>query len=255
MHKGVQTALVTGAATGIGFAICRRFSSAGYNVALNDIDLDAAREAASNMPFPERCHALGGDASDIKTVYSLVENTVSLFGSLHITVANAGITRIAGFLELSSQDFEDMVNLNLRGSFFLAQATAKQIKIQKSTGRIVFVSSVTGRRGIKGLAAYGMTKAGLEMLAKSCALELAPLKITVNAVAPGATLTPRTSLEHPNYEKAWSALNPSGRVANPEDIAHAVHFLTTPEAEYINGQVLVVDGGWTRAGVVPNDLI
>jgi len=255
MHKGIQTALVTGAATGIGLAICRRFSSAGYNVVLNDIDLDAAREAASNMPFPERCQALGGDASDIETVYSLVEDTVSLFGALHITVANAGATRIAGFLKLSSQDFEDMVNLNLRGSFFLAQAAAKQIQSQKSTGRIIFVSSVTGRRGIKGLSAYGMTKAGLEMLTKSCALELASLKITVNAVAPGATLTPRTSLEHPDYEKAWSTLNPSGRVANPEDVAHAVHFLTTPEAEYINGQVLVVDGGWTRAGVVPNDLV
>ena len=255
MHMGVQTALVTGAATGIGLAICRRLSSAGCNVVLNDIDFDAARKATSDMPFPERCHALGGDASDIKTVRSLVKHTVSLFGALHITVANAGVTRIAGFLDLSSQDFEDMVNLNLRGSFFLAQAAAKQLQSQKSGGRIIFVSSVTGRRGVKGLSAYGMTKAGLEMLTKSCALELAPLKITVNAVAPGATLTPRTALEHPDYEKTWSELNPSGRIANPEDIAHAVHFLTTPEAEYINGQVVVVDGGWTGAGVVPNDLL
>jgi len=143
-----------------------------------------------------------------------------------------------------------VLRLNLAGSFFLAQAAAVQMKTQGEGGSILFTSSVTGHQAHKGLVAYGMSKAALEMLAKGLVIELSPHRITVNAVAPGATMTERTA-EDSGYEKTWSKLTPMGRPASPEDIARAVVFLVSPEARHITGQTLVVDGGWTAISPGP----
>jgi 3-oxoacyl-[acyl-carrier protein] reductase len=142
------------------------------------------------------------------------------------------------------------MKVNLAGSFFLAQAAARRMKAQQTGGRILFMSSVTGHQAHKNLTAYGMTKAALEMLAKTLVIELSEYKITVNALAPGATLTERT-VHDASYESTWSRITPTGRPATTDDIAHAALFLVSPQAGHITGQSLIIDGGWTSVSPSP----
>jgi 3-oxoacyl-[acyl-carrier protein] reductase len=142
------------------------------------------------------------------------------------------------------------MEVNLGGSFFLAKAAANQIIKQDTGGSIVFMSSVTGHQAHKNLAAYGMSKAALEMLAKHLVVELSPYKINVNTIAPGATITERT-LKEENYTEIWEKLTPMGRPAQVDDIAQAVLFMVSDSAKHITGQSLVVDGGWTSISPSP----
>ena len=142
------------------------------------------------------------------------------------------------------------MQLNLGGSFFLAQSAAKQMKQQGTGGRILFMSSVVGHQAHKNLAAYAITKAGLEMLAKNLVVELSPYNITVNAIAPGATLTERT-LHDLEYEKTWSRITPIGKPATVSDIANAALFMVSPASGQITGQSLIIDGGWTSVSPSP----
>ncbi len=245
-----QTAIVTGAGQGIGLAICLELAKNGVNIILNDIEESLANEAADKVKKGHgKCVAVAGDASSPEFIQSMVDEAVRSFGRLDIAVANAGITLFGDFLEYKHQDLMKVVSLNLGGSFFLAQAAAKQIRQQQSGGSILFMSSVTGHQAHKDLAAYGMTKAALEMLAKHLVLELSPYKINVNCIAPGATKTERT-MQDDDYDKTWSRITPMGRPAMPADIAASVAFLVSPAARHITGQTLVVDGGWTS--VSPN---
>jgi 3-oxoacyl-[acyl-carrier protein] reductase len=245
----MQTAIVTGAGQGIGLAICLELAKNGINVVLNDVEESLANEAAQKVKAHGRCMAVPGDASDPGFIQSMVDEAVHTFGRLDIAVANAGITLFGDFLEYKHDDLMKVVALNIGGSFFLAQATARQIRQQGDGGSILFMSSVTGHQAHKDLAAYGMTKAALEMLAKHLVLELSPYKINVNCIAPGATRTERT-MSDPDYDKTWARITPMGRAATPQDIAAAVNFLVSPGARHITGQTLVVDGGWTS--VSPN---
>jgi NAD(P)-dependent dehydrogenase (short-subunit alcohol dehydrogenase family) len=136
------------------------------------------------------------------------------------------------------------MQVNLGGTFFLAQVAANQMKQQPSGGSLLFTSSVTGHQAHKDLAAYGMSKAAIEMLAKNLVIELSQFRINVNTIAPGATLTERT-LDDPQYESTWSKLTPMGRPASVTDIANAALFLVSEDARHITGQNLIVDGGWT----------
>jgi len=165
-------------------------------------------------------------------------------------VANAGITMHRDFLDYRPEDLDRLLAVNLRGSFFLAQAAARRFREQGTPGRILFLSSVTGHMAIRQMAPYGMTKSALETLARNLSLELAPLGITVNAVAPGATVTPRTVSDE-GYEEAWAAATPDGRAATTADVAAAALFLLSDAAAHVTGQSLVVDGGWTARGAVP----
>ncbi|SHM31879.1 NAD(P)-dependent dehydrogenase, short-chain alcohol dehydrogenase family [Cyclobacterium lianum] len=247
-----QVALVTGAGMGIGFEICRNFASEGMAVMLNDLDPGLTQQAVEkiNAEFPNRCKGLAGDASDTDFISDLTRQTVAEFGRLDVAVANAGITVFGDFLDYKEADFHKLVQLNLVGSFFLAQQAARQMIAQQTGGSILFMSSVTGHQAHKNLAAYGMSKAALEMLAKTLVLELSPYKINVNAVAPGATMTERTASEA-GYEQTWSRITPMGRPAFPKDIAAAVSFLVSPRARHITGQSLVIDGGWTATSPSP----
>jgi len=247
-----QVAIVTGAGQGIGFEIARQLASAGAAVLLNDIDEQLAKRAAGVIiMLGGKCHPLAGDAADINFIQQMVDEAVSKFGFLTIVIANAGITSYGEFLEYQPEPLQSVINLNLFGSFFLAQKAAIQMKKQgHGGGSILLMSSVTGHQAHKNLAAYGMTKAGLEMLAKSLVLELSPLNISINAVAPGATMTERT-LEDENYEQTWSRITPAGRPATVEDIANAVLFFVSPMSRHITGQSLVVDGGWTATSPSP----
>ena len=145
------------------------------------------------------------------------------------------------------------MEVNIQGSFFLANASAKQMLKQESAGRIIFMSSVTGHQAHPNLAAYGMTKAALEMLAKNLSIELAPHKITVNAVAPGATITERTLDLDPKYKQEWERITPTGVVCTTQDIANTTLFLLSDSSSQITGQTIVVDGGWTSVSPPPVD--
>jgi glucose 1-dehydrogenase len=192
----------------------------------------------------------GGDVADVETTRSLVARAVGEFGRLDVAVANAGVTMHCDFLDYQPEDFDRLLAVNLRGSFFLAQAAARRFREQGTPGRILFLSSVTGHMAIRQMAAYGMTKAALETLARNLSLEVARLGIAVNAIAPGATATPRT-LSDPDWEAAWAEATPNGKVATTADVAAAALFLLSDAAAHVTGQSLVVDGGWVAMGAVP----
>lgn len=247
-----KTAIVTGAGQGIGFEICKRLSAQGARVVLNDIDPDLAQQAAARIGAESEtpCIAFAGDASDIVFIRKMVDFIVQRYGQLDIVIANAGITLFGDFLTYTPEAFQRVMQVNLAGSFFLAQVAAQQMKEQRKGGTVLFTSSVTGHQAHKQLAAYSMSKAALEMLAKNLVIELSPFQITVNAIAPGATLTERT-LDDPAYAQTWSALTPMGRPATVGDIAEAALFLVSDKARQITGQTLIVDGGWTSVSPSP----
>ena len=250
-----QVAIVTGAGEGIGYAIAEQLVANGARVVLNDIDPAKAEDAASainEVYIGGECVGVGGNVGEVDVVRGLVAEAVERFGRLDIAVANAGITLWNNFLDYTPADFNRVLAVNLGGSFFLAQAAAKQFKSQGTGGRILFMSSVTGHQGIEDLSAYGMTKAALEMLARQLTVELAPHGITINAVAPGATVTPRNLADDPGYEAHWSGVTPTGKPAYPADIAHAALFLLSPASSQISGQTIIVDGGWTGISPTPS---
>lgn len=250
-NNNQHAAIVTGAGQGIGLEICCQLAQNGVSVLLNDIDEQLTEQASAmiNEKYGV-CYGLAGDASDVTFIRKMVDTAVERFGGLTIAIANAGITLFGDFMEYAPDAFYKVMHTNLGGSFFLAQAAATQMKKQGKGGSILFMSSVTGHQAHKNLAAYGMTKAALEMLAKNLVIELSEYQITVNAIAPGATLTERTS-EDPDYIKTWSAITPIGRPADPADIAGAALFLTSDKARHITGQSLVIDGGWTSISPSP----
>jgi 3-oxoacyl-[acyl-carrier protein] reductase len=237
---------------GIGYEIARRLCEAGASVALNDAETSEAHAAARRLhKAGATCTAVGGDVAEAPVVASLVEETVRAYGRLDFAVANAGLTLYGDFFDYAVKDFDRVMGVNLRGSFFLAQAAARQMRSQGGGGRILLLSSVTGHLAIRFLSAYGMSKAAIEMMARALVPELSPYGITINAVAPGATVTPRNLADDPNYEAAWSRVTPLGRPASMEDIANAALFFLSPAAAHVTGQSLVVDGGWTSIGAAP----
>ncbi|PCJ95232.1 MAG: short-chain dehydrogenase [Flavobacteriaceae bacterium] len=246
-----KVAIVTGAGQGIGLEICKQLVIEGANVILNDIDALLAEEAVKNIDQKAgSCIAFAGDASDVSIIEQMVDEAVSRYGSLDVVIANAGITLYGDFLNYTPKDFSKVMEVNLGGSFFLAQAAAKQMKKQDDGGSILLMSSVTGHQAHANLAAYGMSKAALEMLAKNLVIELSPYKININTVAPGATLTERT-LKDENYTKIWNKITPMGKPASVLDIANTVLFMVSDKAKHITGQSLVIDGGWTATSPSP----
>jgi len=245
-----KTAIVTGAGKGIGYEIAKRLVLEGASVILNDLDLDLSEKAATELSELGVCLPFAGDVSDPNFNREIVDFAVAETNSLDIVMANAGITLFGSFLEYQAEDLNKVLQVNIGGAFFLAQAAGKYFIANGKKGSILFTSSVTGHQAHKDLAAYGMTKAAVELLAKHLVLELSPFGINVNAIAPGATLTERT-LEDPEYVKTWANLTPIGSAAQPNDIAQAALFLVSDDARHITGQTLVVDGGWTSVSPSP----
>lgn len=246
-----KVAIVTGAGQGIGFEIARQLAAEGAAVILNDIDAQLAEKAAQRITNAGgACMPVPGNTAELPVIRNMVATAVSSFGRLDIAVANAGITLFGNFLTYPPESLQQVLQVNLGGTFFLAQEAAKQMISQGGGGSLLFMSSVTGHQAHKDLAAYGMTKAALEMLAKNLVIELSGHGITVNTVAPGATLTERT-LNDPGYEKVWSDITPMGRPATTTDIANAVLFLVSGKARHITGQCVVIDGGWTSVSPSP----
>lgn len=241
-----KVAIVTGAGQGIGLEISKYLAREGAQVLLNDIDPSLTERAVEEIQKQtgSLCKGMPGDSSEIRLIQTLVDTAVSEFGQLDIVIANAGITLFGDFFSYPPESFFRVMQVNLGGTFFLAQAAAKQMKTQPDGGSLLFTSSVTGHQAHKNLAAYGMSKAALEMLAKNLVIELSDYKINVNTIAPGATLTNRTMTD-PDYEKTWSEITPMGRPAHVSDIADTALFLVSDKAKHITGQNIIVDGGWT----------
>jgi len=257
-----QTAIITGAGIGIGYAIANALMRQGANVLLNDFDPDMARQAADSINRAglvsstsgestpgtrfepsARCVACPGDASDVAFVQHLVDTAVETFGSVDISIANAGITIFGDIFTTTPDAFQTIVNLNLRGSFFLAQAAARQMRRQKSGGSVLFMSSVVGHQAHPGLPVYSMTKAGLEMLAKQLVIDFSPLGITVNAIAPGFIRTPMIERLPAEVIEEAERETVFGRIGEPEEVASVVAFLCSEAARHITGEVIRVDGG------------
>ncbi|HLZ16569.1 MAG TPA: SDR family oxidoreductase [Cyclobacteriaceae bacterium] len=246
-----KTAIVTGAGQGIGFEMCRQLALERAHVFLNDIDAAFAEDAAKQINQQGgTCTALAGDSSNISFIKEMVEAARRQTGHLDIVIANAGITLFGDFFAYPPESFNRVMQVNLAGTFFLAQAAAAVMKAQATGGSLLFTSSVTGHQAHKNLAAYGMSKAALEMLAKNLVIELSPFKINVNAIAPGATLTRRT-MEDPTYTETWSRLTPMGSPATVADITNTALFLVSDKAKHITRQTLIVDGGWTSISPSP----
>lgn len=246
-----KVAIVTGAGQGIGLKICKNLVREGAKVILNDVDPDLARKAAAEAAGANgSCLPVPGDSCAPNVIQQMVETAVADFGKLDIVVANAGITLFGDFFTYQQEAFNRVMQVNLGGTFFLAQAAGLQMKKQDDGGTLLFMSSVTGHQAHKNLAAYGMSKAAIEMLAKNLVIELSPHRINVNCIAPGATATERT-LADKDYEKTWSRITPMGRSATVADIAEAALFLVSGKAKHITGQTLIIDGGWTAVSPSP----
>ena len=257
-YSGIKNkaAIVTGAGEGIGFAIAELLLKAGANVVLNDVDEARSRKAAETLDIkhPGTCLSYAGDAGDAETINKMVNLALENFGKIDFIIPNAGITLFGDFLSFTPESFQKVLQLNLHGAFFLVQRAAKEMIKSGAGGRIVLMSSQVGIQAYRNLTAYGMTKAALQLMARNLAYELGEYGITINAIAPGATLTERTKKEQPDYEGIWGKLIPRGVVGKPEDIAKTCLFLLSEEAAHINGQTIPVDGGWTTAGIYPEDL-
>jgi len=244
----VPAALVTGAGSGIGLGVCRALAADGWDVALNDLDGDLATAAAASLEGSGRMLGLGGDIAMEVVAQALADRTVEAFGRLDVLVANAGMTHFGAFLDTPRETLERLLAVNVAGTWSTVQAA---VRAMGDGGAIVLLGSVAGLRGLPGMAAYGATKAALVGLARTLAVELGPLGITVNAVVPGATLTERTREELPDYAGAWADVIPTGRVVTVDDVAATVRFLVGDGGRQVSGQTIVVDGGWSGQAPMP----
>lgn len=251
-----RVAIVTGASREIGAAMSLALAREGAAVVVS-YGSDAARAEATAQRVRDaggRAVTCRADGAAVGDNFALVRAAVDAFGRLDIFVANAGITKFGRFIDYSEAAYDTVAGLNLKGTFFGAQAAAQQMMKQPRDaygGRIVFSSSVVGSTVVPGLAAYGATKAGINYLAGALAVELSPHGITVNAIGIGATTNERNLADDPKYAEHWGGVLPIGRALTPEDAAHALLYLASPGASAVTGVTLAVDGGHTLQSPIP----
>lgn len=239
-----KTAIVTGAGRGIGQGIAKALAEAGYRVVVSDINQSEAEQVAAELKaIGAEAMAAKCDVSNGVEVEQLFAVAVKEFGGVDVLVNNAGIYPFKPFIQMSEADWDKVININLKSVFLCSQEAAK---ILPDGGRIINISSVASLVGFAGLTHYCASKGGVNAFIRALALELAPRKITVNAVAPGSITTPGAS-QPGNEDLVKQTLTqiPLARMGEPADIANAVVFLASEKSSYITGQVLVVDGGWT----------
>jgi 3-oxoacyl-[acyl-carrier protein] reductase len=239
-----KIAIVTGSARGIGRGIAEELAREGCNIVIADLNQQKDCEPAADEIRKMGVEAIGVgcDVSKKSDVENLINKTLEKFGRIDILVNNAGIYPFKPFLEMQEGDWDKVISINLKSNFLCSQEAAKRMT---EGGRIISISSVASLIGFVGLTHYCASKGGINALVRAMALELASKKITVNAVAPGAIQTPGASGGSEEQTKQTIALIPAARMGLPADIANAVAFLASDKSDYITGQVIVVDGGWT----------
>ncbi len=239
-----QVAIVTGAGRGIGEAIAKRLASEGAKIAVvSRTEANSQKVAdALNAAAPGTAKPYAVDVADFDAVQKAGEQILADFGRVDVLVNNAGITRDTLAMRMSSEDWDIVLDTNLKGAFNFTRAVLRSM-VKQRFGRIINISSVSGILGTAGQANYAASKAGLIGLSKTLARELASRNITVNVVAPGFTETDMTSVLSDEVKKGALAMIPQGRMGSSDDIASAVAYFASPEAAYITGQVLAVDGG------------
>jgi 3-oxoacyl-[acyl-carrier protein] reductase len=245
-----EVALITGGCQGIGRAIAARLASEGAAVAILDQNEDGARSTAQELKARGReAIALGCDVSDRSQVHSAIADVAEHFGRLTVLVNNAGIIRLAPFVETTDEMWAEVLRVNLTGMFIVAQEAARLMTAQRS-GRIVNMASVSAQLAHSGQTAYAVTKAGIEAMTRVMAFELAPFGIIVNAIAPGTIATSFSggSLSEEAVARRIRRI-PLGRFGDPAEVAGVVALLASNDAAYVTGTVITIDGGLARAGI------
>jgi NAD(P)-dependent dehydrogenase (short-subunit alcohol dehydrogenase family) len=246
-----EVAIITGAGRGIGSQIARRFAAEGAQVIVADLDGDSARRVADAII------ATGGTAvaaqvniTKAEEVEALVDKAVACFQKLDVLVNNAGVGLNKPFLATTPDEWQRVLDVNLTGTFLCSQAAAR-IMLRQKSGRIVNIASISGQRGGQGRAAYGASKAGVILLTKVMAVELARQGVNVNAIAPGPVVTEMSNGTHTEATRqAYFDRIPLRRYGEQDEIAAAALFLASRESSFVNGHVLNVDGGFNAAGLV-----
>jgi 3-oxoacyl-[acyl-carrier protein] reductase len=243
MSLNGKVALVTGAAQGIGRDIALALASDGADVAICDVNLEAAQKTAADIEAKgKKSLSLKANVAVSAEVTSMMEQVVEKFGRIDILVNNAGITRDGLILRMKDEDWDLVLSINLKGAFLCAKAALKYMTKQRS-GTIISIASVVGAAGNAGQANYVASKAGLIGLTKTIAREYANRNVTANAVAPGFIETAMTQALSDNVRQELARQIPMGKLGSSDDVANAVRFLASPWASYITGQVIHVNGG------------
>ncbi|NWG02378.1 MAG: 3-oxoacyl-[acyl-carrier-protein] reductase [Syntrophaceae bacterium] len=238
-----KVALVTGAAQGIGRSVALLLARNGADVVISDINLEKAEETAKEIEsLGQKAMAVKVDVAHFTEVEQMVGTILEQFGKIDILINNAGITRDKLILRMTEEDWDAVLNVNLKGTFHCTKAVIRHMAKQRS-GKIVSIASVVGEMGNAGQANYSASKAGVIGLTKTIAREFAQRGINVNAVAPGYIETPMTEVLPERVKEELKRLIPMERLGKPEDVAEAVLFLVSEESNYITGQVLNVNGG------------
>ena len=249
MRLDGQVAIVTGGAQGIGKAIARRLLEEGARVVIADVATEAGEAAESELSGYGDVRFEECDVGERLDVRNLIAATVNAFGDLTIAVNNAGIVATADFLDVTEEDFDRVLRVNLKGAFLVAQQAARHMvaRVQEGAapGSIVNMSSVNAIFGLPTQVPYSISKGGMAQLTRVAAVALAPYGIRVNAVGPGSIATEmlETVLQNPEARRAMLSRTPMGRAGQPEEIASIVAFLASSDASYVTGQTIYADGG------------
>lgn len=241
-----KSALITGAASGIGRAIAMGYASEGASVIVNFLGLE--REANGVVERIRAkggiAHAAEGDITDVSTHAAIIQTSLDLTGRLDILVNNAGVQVHQPALDATTEAWDRILDVNLRGAFFLSRAASCHFR-ETGGGKIIAISSIHDSRPLRNRSIYSISKAGVSMMVKALALELGNLNINVNGIAPGAILTAMNQkyLSEPARREALVDRIALGRIGNPDDVTGAAVFLASPDSDYVHGTIIYVDGG------------